>query len=79
MMLVPYMMPWVMHDMMAMMDDMVPVMDRFSGACTGGKYRRGNGEGYSKAESCIKRRFHILGLPFGWVTGVEGETCNMQV
>jgi len=39
-MLVPYMMSWMMHDVMAMMmtDDVVPVMDRLSGACAGGKY-----------------------------------------
>jgi hypothetical protein len=50
-MLVPYMMLRMMHDVvMTMMDSVVPVMNRFS-ACTGGKYRRGDGEGYSKAES----------------------------
>jgi hypothetical protein len=61
-MLVPYMMLRVMHDVMTMMDDVVPVMNWFS-ACTGCKYRRGDGEGYSKAESCVERRFHILGFP----------------
>jgi hypothetical protein len=54
----------VMHDMMMMVvDAVVPVMNRFSSACTRGKYRRGNGERYGKAKSCIKRRFHILGFP----------------
>lgn len=51
MMLVPCMMLWMMHDVMMMMDAVVPVMNRFSSACAGGKYRRGDGEGYSEAES----------------------------
>ncbi|RCW77597.1 hypothetical protein C7476_1436 [Phyllobacterium bourgognense] len=49
--LVPCMMLRVMHDMMMMVDAVVPVMNRFSSACTRGKYRCGDGERYGKAES----------------------------
>lgn len=65
MMLVPCMMLWMMHDVMMMMmiDAVVPVMDRFSSACTRGKHWCGDGEGDSEAESRVKRRFHILGFP----------------
>lgn len=50
-MLVPCMMLRVMHDVMMMMVVVVPVMNRLRSACTGGKHRRGDGEGDSKAES----------------------------
>ena len=79
MMPVPCMMLRVMHDVMMMMDAVVPVMNRFSGACTGGKYRRGDGQGESKAESCIKRRFHILGFPLVGNRRGGTATCRCRI
>jgi hypothetical protein len=50
---------------MVMADHMMPVMDRFSGTCAGGKCRNRDCQGNSEAESLIKRSFHVLGFP--WV------------
>ncbi|PSH60484.1 hypothetical protein CU100_07365 [Phyllobacterium endophyticum] len=61
---------------MVMADHMMPVMDRFSSACAGGKCGNRDREGNSEAESRIERSFHVLGFP--WV-GAEGRPADAGV